>query len=638
VNRVKRSLPFLATIAALAGCKKADAPAVTPAWLADRARQEQAIVGKSQTFHDFKFTNGLAASGITFVEHIVEDAGKDYKAVHYDHGTGIAAADVDGDGLPDLFFVSQLGTCELWKNLGGGKFTNITASSGINLTDAIAVGASFADIDNDGDPDLFVTTVRHGNHLFENMGGGKFRDISEQAGVAYVGHSSGAVFFDYDRDGKLDLFVTNVGVYTSDDKGPGGFYKGLRDAFHGHTHPERAESSILYHNEGGNRFKDVTQQTQLVDLSWSGDATIMDANADGFLDLYVLDMQGEDHLWLNDAGKRFHEATESYFPRTSWGGMGVKVFDFDGDGRLDVYVTDMHSDMFVNVPGEDWGAEVHKSDPSKIPADFLPGGASRLVFGNSLFARRGTSFVEVSDSVGAETYWPWGPSVDDLNADGFEDAFVTAGMSFPFRYAPNSLLLNEGGKRFLPAEFALGVEPRASLEKEWFKLDCNGADANHLYCKACSAPDGAARGCRGGQNGQYTVLGSRSSRSSVILDIDGDGDLDIVTNDFNDAPQILISDLSARRHVNAIKVSLRGTTSNREGLGAVVVLELPDHRRIVKLNDGKSGYLSMSVLPLYFGLGDADHASSIEVYWPSGKRQTVAGPIAAGKPLEIVER
>src|SRR5207302_8385706 len=123
-------------------------------------------------------------------------------------------------------------------------------------------------------------------------GGGKFRDTTAEAGVGYVGHSSGAVFFDYDGDGLLDLFVTNVGRYTTDEKGPGGYYVGLSDAFHGHTHPDRAEASILYHNLGGDRFKDVSREVGLVDLSWSGDATVIDVNNDGFPDLYVLDMQG----------------------------------------------------------------------------------------------------------------------------------------------------------------------------------------------------------------------------------------------------------------------------------------------------------------------------------------------------------
>src|SRR5205823_3134580 len=355
---------------------------------------------RSPAFHDFQFTDRLTASGITFENRIVDDAGKAYKKVHYDHGTGLCAADVDGDGLPDLYFVTQLGASELWKNVGGGRFVNITAAAGLEMPDAVAAACAFADIDNDGLPDLFVTTVRHGNRLFHNVGGGKFQDITAQAGVGYVGHSSGAVFFDYDGDGLLDLFVTNVGVYTSNAKGPGGYYVGLPDAFHGHTHPDRAEASILYHNLGGGRFRDVTRAVGLVDSSWSGDATVIDVNDDGRPDLYILNMQGENHLWLNEGGKRFRDATREYFPRTPWGAMGV------------------------------------------------------------------------------ETYWPWGPSVDDLNADGWDDIFITAGMNFPHRYGINSVLLNETGRHFLPSEFLVGVEPRAHgvTDQVWFTLDCNGAD------------------------------------------------------------------------------------------------------------------------------------------------------------------
>ena len=374
----------------------------TPAWLAERARQEVELAARSHVAHDFRFTDQRQASGITFQNRIVDDAGRSYKLAHYDHGSGVCAADVDGDGLPDLYFVTQLGTNQLWKNAGGDRFVDITAQAGLAMPDAIGVGCVFADIDNDGDPDLFVTTVRHGNRLFENLGNGTFRDITAQAGVGYVGHSSGAVFFDYDGDGLLDLFVTNVGMYTSNERGPGGYYVGLSDAFMGHLHPERAEASILYRNLGGNRFKDVSREVGLVDLSWSGDATALDVNDDGFPDLYVLDMQGGDHVWLNEGGKRFHDATAKYFPKTPWGSMGAKVFDFDGDGRLDVFVTSMHPDMWVNVAPGDWAAEARKADTATVAGGMIPGGKGRFIFGNELFANRGGGrFEEIP------TPWAW---------------------------------------------------------------------------------------------------------------------------------------------------------------------------------------------------------------------------------------
>jgi hypothetical protein len=133
------------------------------------------------------------------------------------------------------------------------------------------------------------------------------------------------------------------------------------------------------------------------------------------------------------------------------------------------------------------------------------------------------------------------------------------------------------------------------------------------------------------------MIGSLGTRSAVILDLDGDGDLDIVTNEFYARPQVLISDLSTRHRIHFLKVRLRGTRSNREGLGAQVTVVLPDGRRILKVMDGKSGYLSQSDLPLYFGLGTADHAASLEVRWPSGRQQTVPGPIPADRTSDVVE-
>ena len=633
------ALPLLAACSRSSSTERSAAGAA-PAWLVERGRQEAEMAARSSVLHDFKFTDQRQASGITFENRVVDDAGKDYKLAHYDHGNGVCAADIDGDGLPDLYFVTQLGTSELWKNLGNGRFVNITDQAGLAMPDAIAVACSFADIDNDGLPDLFVTTVRHGNRLFKNLGGGKFRDITKEAGVGYVGHSSGAVFFDYDGDGLLDLFVTNVGVYTSNERGPGGYFVGLPDAFMGHLHPERAEASILYHNLGGGRFKDVTREVGLVDKSWSGDATALDINRDGFPDLYILDMQGGDHLWLNEGGKHFRDATAKYFPRIPWGSMGVKVFDFDGDGRLDIFVTSMHPDMWVNIPAGDWAAEGRKADSSTVAPGMIPGGKSGFFFGNELFVNQGGGrFKEVSDSVGVETYWPWGPSVDDFNADGWDDIFIAAGMNFPYRYGINSLLLNDGGHRFLPSEFVVGVEPRTNgaTEQVWFTLDCKGGDAFNPFCRVCSKAGAIDMRCHVDSAGKVTMMGSLGSRSAVALDLDGDGDLDIVTNEFNGRPQVLVSDLAQRHRIHFLKVHLRGTRSNREGLGAEVTVVLPDGRRILKLLDARSGYLSQSDLPLYFGLADADHAGSIDVRWPSGRQQTVAGPIKSGT-IEIVEK
>ena len=164
-------------------------PAIMAKALEDRGQRQIAAGGSIHAFHDFKFADKAAASGILFRHGIVEDAGKFFRGNHYDHGNAVAAADVDGDGRVDLYFTTQLGTNRLYRSLGGGRFEDVTERAGVGLVDQVSVGASFGDLNNDGLPDLFVTTVRHGNHLFQNLGGGRFADVTKEAGVVYSGHS-----------------------------------------------------------------------------------------------------------------------------------------------------------------------------------------------------------------------------------------------------------------------------------------------------------------------------------------------------------------------------------------------------------------------------------------------------------------
>jgi hypothetical protein len=590
--------------------------------LAARRKAQTEAAAQFAAFHQFHFADRLKDSGITFVHHIVEDAGIHYKAVHYDHGNGIVVADVDGDGLYDIYFVNQVGGNELWKNAGGGRFIEVTKEAGVGLPDRISVAASFADIDNDGDQDLFVTTVRGGNALFENDGHGHFKDITKEAGLDLVAHSSGAVFFDYDNDGLVDLLVCNVGRYTTDQKGPDGAYVGLADAFVGHTHPDRFESPVLYKNLGHNRFKDVTADVGLRPSGWAGDAAVADLNGDGWPDLFVLNMQGHGHYFENVRGGAFVDKTTQYFPRTPWGAMGIKFFDFDNDGRPDLFITDMHSDMFEMLPPD---REKQKA-PVHPPDQLLGGAAATFIFGNALYHNLGGGkFEEISDRVGAENYWPWGPSIGDVNADGWDDIFIASSMNYPHRYGINSMLLNDRGEKFLDAEFVLGIEPRAGgrTHTRWFDLDCLQEGIGTDLCR--------------GQSGKISVMAPLGSRSAAIFDLDGDGDLDIVTNDFNSAPQILISDLAERRAIHWIAVVLAGTVSNRNGLGATVRVRAGG-RVYTKYNDGKSGYLSQSALPLYFGLGDADAIERIEVDWPSGRKQVETEHLETNRTRRIVER
>jgi hypothetical protein len=589
--------------------------------------------------NDFRFTDRRSASGITFINTCTVDSAKYYQPNHYDHGNGLAVADVDGDQRYDIYFLTQYGSNELWRNLGGGRFENITARAGVALADRDSVAGSFGDVDNDGDPDLFVTSVRAGNVLFINDGQGNFADATAASGVAYSGHSSGAVFLDFDLDGWLDLFVTNVGVYTENRKIDGGHWLGIgqegeANAFDGHLFPERTEYSILYRNLGGGRFEDVSEKTGLREPGWNGDATFVDFDGDLYPDIYVTNMQGDDHYWVNEGGKHFAERTAEFFPKTPWGTMGIKFFDHNHDGLMDLVLTDMHSDMSREiVPGS---LEKLKS-LMQWPEETLQG-TDNNIFGNGFYEQQADgTWRERSDELGVENYWPWGVSVDDINADGYDDVLITSSMNFPYRYGINTMLLNNRGRGFLDSEFLLGIEPRSDLpnrswydpqrpwlstKKPWFNLACGGADRAHPLCA--------------GRSGDVVALGNLGTRSAAIFDLDDDGDLDIVTGEFNDRPQVLVSDLADRRAIRFVKIRLVGSGSNRDGLGAKVTVEAGGVR-LVKYHDGKSGYLSQSSLPLYFGLAEAPSIDRIIVAWPSGKVQEVTDRLTLNSVIEITE-
>ena len=600
---------------------------LSPSWLEEVKEQQFATRDKFKVFHDFHFTDRLPESDISFVHDIVNDSGKFYIANHYDHGNGVAVADVDQDGLPDIYFTTQLGENQLWHNLGNGRFEDWTERAGIALKNPVGVSASFADIDNDGDPDLFATSTRGGNFLFENDGTGIFQDVTPESGLSYNGHSSAGTFFDFDRDGLLDLFLTNVGQFTTEEVGEGNYYRGHKAAFTRHLFPSWSEQSILYKNLGNNRFEDVSEKVGLVDKSWSGDAHVADLNEDGWPDLYVINMQGHDEYYENEKGKRFVRKSRELFPATPWGAMGIGIFDQNNDGHMDILITDMHTDMWDKEPFKTFvpGKEKAKVDESKkMPAHYLATDGNHI-WGNALFRNNGDgTFQEISDEVGAENYWPWGLSVGDLNADGYEDVFIASSMNLGFRYAINSVLLNNQGEGFLDSEFILGVEPRRDgrTAAPWFELDCDGADREHKFCQ--------------GRSGVVEVWGALGSRSSVIFDFDDDGDLDIVTNDFNSEPMVLQSDLSDQKQIHFLKIRLQGTKANRDGLGAKVTLKAGD-RTLTQFHDGKSGYLAQSSLPLYFGLGEATQVDRIEIDWPSGQKQTVDGPIKSNQTKTIEE-
>ncbi len=354
----------------------------------------------------------------------------------------------------------------------------------------------------------------------------------------------------------------------------------------------------------------MTAKAGLRGSGWGGDVAVFDYDEDGRLDLLVTNMFGSSQLYRNNADGTFRDVTKETLGRTSFGAIGCKAFDFNNDGRLDLLIADMHSDMWLpptmdpltatkdnlkkkydRILGPMFVRLPNAAGEEKDLADSLQLRYEDVVFGNTLFKKQPSGkFAEVSDQAGLETFWPWGVATGDFDNDGFVDVFLPSGMGHPYGYWPNALMKNNGNETFTDRAAAEGIEPPP--------------EGRYLAEQLGDKPS------------------PKSSRCAAVADFDGDGRLDLVVNNFNDRAFYYRNNFPRK---NYIAFRLAGTVSNRDAVGALVRLHCGKEVLVAQVQ-AAGGYLSQSSQALHFGLGERTRVDYAEIRWPSGVRERLDHP------------
>jgi hypothetical protein len=509
-------------------------------------------------------------------------------------GTGVAIGDYDGDGRPDLFVVSKTESCRLFRNLGGWKFEDVTERAGVMDSAAAAKiwkqGATFVDVNNDGRLDIYVCRFNAPNLLYINEGDGTesgrggvtFKEMAHAYGLDVRDASVMAAFCDYDRDGWLDLYLaTNILDSAAHPKGQRGY---------------------LFHNDGnragsggtGVTFSNVTDRLGGVEESQSHSATWWDYDNDGWPDLYVAnDFAPPDKLYRNNRDGTFTNVINQVVPHTTFSSMGSDLGDVNNDGLIDLVV----AEMAATTHEKDQRGMVNPRSQAVEPRDGVLEAQQRYF--NTLLLNTGTGrCLEAAFLAGvAATDWTWSPRFEDLDQDGRIDLFVTNGMH---REATNADLL----RRLMSAETAnarLRVMRDSPVMAEANMAFRNLGDLRFESVGAVWGLD------------QVGV-----SFGTALGDLDGDGDLDMVYGNYQKGVTVLRND-GTKGH--GVIVALRGSVSNRFGVGATVKVESALGTQVRQLVLAR-GNMSSSEPALHFGLGGDSVIKRMTVTWPSGHVQT----------------
>lgn len=553
-----------------------------------------------------------AESGVTFANKLDETEYWNIIAyLYFYNGGGLAVGDVNNDGLPDLFFTANTGPNALYINQGGLKFEEVTEQAGLIGQGNWKTGAVMVDINGDGWLDIYVCQVgnyksRQGqNELYINNQDGTFTERAAAYGLDFRGFSTHAAFFDYDGDGDLDCYLLNHSVHSPEN------YVDARIRLQ----TDSMSGDRLLRNDGG-RFVDVTTQAGLYSsrIGFGLSVAVSDINNDGWPDLYISnDFHENDYLYLNNGDATFRDATTQALSYNSTFSMGSDIADFNNDGWTDIISLDMKPEE-ESVLKTSIGADPYNIYQFKLSFGYHYQFPRNMLHLNQGVLNGQPRFSEIAQLAGvAATDWSWTALFADLDHDGQKDLFVGNGI---WR-RPNDLdYLNFVSKEQVwVAGNALEMArkmPSGQMPNYAFR------NSGGLQFEDVSQTWGLAHlGC---------------TNAAVFVDLDLDGDLDLVTNNTN-APALIFENRSDSLPAS-IQLALRDAGANTAGIGSRVEIYADGQRQVQELFCSR-GFQSSTPAVLHFGLGNATKADSVHIRWPDGRWQRL-GPLAAGR--HTVER
>src|SRR5690242_15110306 len=528
-------------------------------------------------------------------------------------GGGVGVIDVNNDGLKNLFFCGNQVSSKLYLNKGNNKFEDITQSAGVSTSDWIS-GVSIVDINSDGYDDIYLCSysnnsgARARNLLFINQHNNTFKEEAVEYGLADTSYSTQAVFFDYDKDGDLDMYLSNYMLNASYSAN--------------HLYPKNLSgrspaNDKLYRNDGIKNghpvFTDVSMKAGIKEDGYGLGVSVSDLNTDGYPDIFVSnDFVSNDDFWLNNKNGTFTNMLDASTKHQSYSSMGCDAADINNDDKIDFASVDMMPEdnerkkqtfFFMN-----YDRYIEERSLGYSP-EFS---RNMLQLNNGNYMRGDTSvpfFSEIGQMAGiSETDWSWSILFADFNNDGYKDLHITNGI----------------GRDFINADFIQFSQTAASSEQFKKELRDKLVALNHVELPNYLYLN----------NGDYTfsnitdtsgIKQNSMSNGAAYVDLDNDGDLDLVVNNINKEAFVLINNENQpgkTKASNSISFILKGDSLNTKGFGA----------KIFVYNDGKSqvqeeypvrGYLSSVDTRLLFGTGANTKADSVVIVWENNKKQVL---------------